>query len=1327
MPREIGVAREGQGPEMGEPVRLGVRVAVALGLDEACLRLVRASGKQLRSNAGELRDALTAFLAGERGSSASDLSGGGCAAVLAGQFADQVLALLDGDIGLQRTAEVLALGRDCYRRGIPHACIGALHLVALEQLESCVDTMGLSPAKAAHLRRALQRLVWWSRELQLFHYDSRRRLQACLAAQREIAEILSRETPAPELLDAVCRVAVERTDLSLAWVGRPVPRDGPVEILAAAGEAVAYLTSMQRSADHGGTGARGPLARCVSGNAMVVMDDLEGDEDFLPWRDWAMRFGLRSAAAFPMHEDGEISAVLMVYASEANYFDGELCALFEEIARDVSYALTDSRRRSGLAHVRKFYAAVSEINQAIARLPPQEELLGEVARTLATRIGASLVYFCDVSVADATRCISHAAGPAQASAHTVNEALEHYLPSGVCERAVANSGPVVINSLSTAVGTEEGRTVFETHGLGAVAALSLPGSGDGQTRVLVLAMAEEDAFGEDVVQLLGQLSNELGFGLAGVERRERLTRLQGYYAALAEINGLVARAPEVDELLHHACELVVHHAGATLTYIAIVDAETETVRIAASEGPASGFVTSIQIAVGADEPGGRGMVGQVYRGNTEIIANDLSNDPRFAHMRQGLARWHLGSGAGFPVHVDGETRAVLTVAASRVDHFAPELAGLVGRMAEAIGLGLARAQEREAARGYEALYSALANLNELIAHDPEPMMLYAEACRVVARVSPELSAYVATVARDSGHAHVVACSGVTEEVAADLRSVVLRVDPGEPSGHGIVGTTYRARRTVVWEQVPERAEDESKTDLVRRVGVKSMVGIPIIRGEQCVGVLVLAARQRAYFNAELVRLSERMGDNIGFALHAHQQRLVLEQQALTDALTDLPNRSLYEDRLRVALSRALREGHQVVVVLIDLDGFKEINDRLGHTVGDRVLRSTARRILGSLRKSDTLARFGGDELVAVLSMNDAASHVGEVLDRILAAIRAPLEMGEEQLLVRASLGVAIYPHDAETPDDLLRRADLAMYRVKQRGGDGWGLFETELEERMLRRHEVRQSLSQALARGEFELYYQPLVTLHNGRISGLEALIRWHNPELGLVMPSEFIPVAEETGLILEMGEWVLTEACREIHRLHDMGFPKVRVAVNLSARQFRQPELAERVASVLAATGVSAETLTLEITETTVMERVEATRKTLAALHEQGVRIALDDFGTGYSSLSYLKHFPIDWLKVDQSFIGGAPADESSTAIVRTIIAMALSLGIGVLAEGIETIEQLAALREWGCQEGQGYLLSRPLARSEMESLLRSGVSLPAGGEADGEVGEEGQERILH
>ncbi len=436
-----------------------------------------------------------------------------------------------------------------------------------------------------------------------------------------------------------------------------------------------------------------------------------------------------------------------------------------------------------------------------------------------------------------------------------------------------------------------------------------------------------------------------------------------------------------------------------------------------------------------------------------------------------------------------------------------------------------------------------------------------------------------------------------------------------------------------------------------------------------------------------------------------QHREMYEQlafQATRDALTDLPNRRLFQDRLEQAILRAHRDKEKVAVLLIDLDHFKQVNDLLGHRVGDALLREVARRAEACLRESDTLSRMGGDEFTVLLNPVDSVEGAEQALRRIAAALQAPLTIMDHKIAVSASIGLSIYPDHGEDAATLVRNADLAMYHAKGRGKNGWQTYVPELGAILLRRMSIEKTLESAVENGELELHYQAQTNLER-RLTGVEALLRWHNPDLGQVHPVTFIPVAEESGLIVPIGAWVLEQACRQTASWLKAGFAIGRIAVNISAQQLGRAGFVEGVRSVLERNELPPECLELELTETALMYDLENCLHCLHGLRELGVSVAIDDFGTGYSSLLYLQRLPVNRVKIDQSFIRGlTDRSQETLPLIRAIVDLAHGLGLTVVAEGVETESQLKALTAAGCDLVQGYLIHRPQPARQAETAFR-------------------------
>jgi diguanylate cyclase (GGDEF)-like protein len=429
-----------------------------------------------------------------------------------------------------------------------------------------------------------------------------------------------------------------------------------------------------------------------------------------------------------------------------------------------------------------------------------------------------------------------------------------------------------------------------------------------------------------------------------------------------------------------------------------------------------------------------------------------------------------------------------------------------------------------------------------------------------------------------------------------------------------------------------------------------------------------------------------------------------------DFLTGLPNRMLLNDRIGQAIALARRHTRKVAVLFLDLDGFKHINDSLGHPVGDKLLQSVAKRLVACIRGSDSVSRQGGDEFVVLLLDLEHAEDAAVTARRMLEAVALPHSVDHHDLHVTASIGVSVYPDDGLDADTLIKNADTAMYQAKENGRRSFQFFKPAMNVRAVERQFIEEGLRRALERGELALYYQPKVNLTTGAIAGVEALLRWTHPTRGPIAPTQFIPVAEECGLIVPIGRWVLREACTQAWTWIKAALPVTTMSVNVSAMEFRDKNFLDGVFAILLETGFDPSLLQLELTESVLMKSVESTASILQNLRKRGVQVAIDDFGTGYSSLSYLRKFPVDALKIDQSFVRQISTPGDDTTIVKAVIGMARSLRLRVIAEGVETLEEVAFLRAYRCEEAQGYYFSRPVPAEQFAMLLRNGVAESAG-----------------
>jgi len=534
-------------------------------------------------------------------------------------------------------------------------------------------------------------------------------------------------------------------------------------------------------------------------------------------------------------------------------------------------------------------------------------------------------------------------------------------------------------------------------------------------------------------------------------------------------------------------------------------------------------------------------------------------------------------------------------------------------------------------------------------------------------------------------------------------------------GVGSCGTAAYRRETVIVADIQTDPLWAAFCGLAALHGLRSCWSAPILSQQgEVLGTFAMYSALVRVPSAGEMRLIELATRVAGIALERRRGEARIRHMAHHDELTGLPNRALLNDRMTQALAQARRSGRAVALLYLDLDGFKFVNDSFGHPVGDALLVAVAQRLAATVREGDTVARLGGDEFVMMLLDLEHADAAVAVAQQILAALVLPLQVAERCLQVGASIGISVFPDDGSNAEALLKHADTALYRAKQQGRNGYRCYTGEMGLEARQQIELQTALQQAIEQQQFELYYQPQVDLHSGRINAMEALVRWRHPALGMVSPADFIPLAEETGLIVPIGEWVLRSACTQLKAWHAAGHTGLSVAVNLSARQFHGHDVAQLVRGVLGELGLAGECLELELTESALMLDTEVVLETLRELKTLGVVLALDDFGTGYSSLSHLRRFPIDVIKIDQSFTFDVASSTDAASIARAVIAMARSLGVKTVAEGVETEQQLRFMAAHQCDRIQGYYFSRPLPVAAMGALLAEDRRLAVPGFAE-------------
>ena len=794
-----------------------------------------------------------------------------------------------------------------------------------------------------------------------------------------------------------------------------------------------------------------------------------------------------------------------------------------------------------------------------------------------------------------------------------------------------------------------GSSVGELHGF-----ITCLGNGDCSSTIPV-ALGMENS-------VLGWLS-ETQIRLAWIDaqrkeaeaRNQRMTQL---YTALSHCNQAILRCESETELFSIICRDAVNFGGMKMAWIGLLDEQSKQISPVAFYGNGTEYLEGIHVSVDENEPAGRGPAGISVREDRPFWCQDFHRNPATSPWHERGAKFDWRAAAALPLHRNGLVIGVFSLYASEGNAFDEAARNLLVEMVMDIDYAL-NSLEREAQR--RQAVSALAESHNLLKTiiDTAPLRIFW---------------------KDNELRYL----GCNPAFAADA---------GELDTKSVIG---KDDYQLVWKEQAElyRADDRKVMDS----------GTPQLFYDEPQttpdGNTIWLRTAKAPLHNEANEIIGVLGvyEDITEQKRAEEH---IHYLANFDPLTGLPNRTQLNERLKYAISLAKRSNGHLALMFLDLDHFKDINDTFGHSAGDVLLIELAKRLSLVLREEDTVTRLGGDEFILLLPGADARG-VALVAQKLLDTIKESYRIEHYDLTLTASIGIALYPGDGEDLETLSKSADTAMYRAKQEGRQCYRFFTPEMQARSEYNMQLVNGLRQALGRDQLHVYYQPQVSMHDGRIIGAEALLRWQHPELGMVLPAEFIPIAEDCGLILPIGEWVLKCAVRQAKAWLEDGFDSLIMAVNLSAVQFRHPDLPALITRILDEEGLPPEYLELELTESVAMHNPQGAIALMNNLHERGVRMSIDDFGTGYSSLSYLKKFKVYKLKIDRSFVHDISTDPEDKVIVSAIINLAKSLGLQTIAEGVETAGQLAFLREQGCDEMQGYLFSKPVPAEQFEELLK-------------------------
>ena len=794
------------------------------------------------------------------------------------------------------------------------------------------------------------------------------------------------------------------------------------------------------------------------------------------------------------------------------------------------------------------------------------------------------------------------------------------------------------------------------------------------------------------------------------------------FAALNATNEAILRSKSASELYQKVCNAAVQGGHIRITAVLVPSAGQSLNVVAATSE--TGFIRDINISVDAVSIHGHGLAGRAFRSRRPVVSNDVLHDETLKPWREHSIACGVGATLAVPVLQHEQSVGVFLFCFEAAGSITAEIGSLLGRVVENVAFALDRfeaafRQERAEQAQLEAeskeialnrMYIALCKTNEAMMRAQSRQELFDLVCDASVLGGHFTSTTIALAQPDDHFLKIVSTRG---QNADRVRSTAFSTLADHPQGKGLTGTAFRSGAPCIKNEFLNDTSTTHWHKLAERGGTRAGASFPLFRDDETIGVLLFLASKEGIFTGEIVELLARLAENVSFAIcnfDRQDAKRAAEDRirflATHDALTGIPNRSMFNTVLSEAHRRTKRTGHRFAVLFLDLDRFKLINDSLGHSAGDQLLIEATTRIRGCIRTEDVLARQGGDEFVILLDELKTTEQAGAVAQRLLEALSAPVFLSGHECRIGCSVGIAVFPNDAAEPEEMVKKADIAMYAAKADGKNAYRFFSPELQSQSLANLVLEADLRHAIENDELFLNYQPKVNA-DCRMVGVEALLRWQHPQHGTIPPGTFIPVAEESGLIIPIGRWVLETACRQSLLWQSQGHPAISMAVNLSPKQFMDDGLLGFMDGVLAETGLPSHLLQLEVTESTVMQNVKHAMSTMRAICDRGVQLAIDDFGTGYSSMSLMKHFPIDTIKIDRCFVQDLGGSAQDRAISAAIITLGQALDMTVVAEGVETAEQDAILKGYSCDEFQGFLFSRPVSAEQIGCLLANGGNL--------------------
>jgi len=969
--------------------------------------------------------------------------------------------------------------------------------------------------------------------------------------------------------------------------------------------------------------------------------------------------------------------------------------LFTGFIRDIT---NRKEAEEKIRRLNRVYAVLSGINALIVRARDREELLRE-ACGLAVEAGKFRMAW--IGLVDREAMLVK-----PVAWHGTDAEYIHLMPLGLVDteaqgRGLAGQAVRERTAITVDDMTQDPRILLRKEALerGFRSLIMLPLMiAEESVGVLALYAGEVGFFDEEEMKLLRELAGDIAFALEHMQKEERLRRLTRVNAMLSGINGVIARVRDRRELFQEACRIAVDTGGLRFAWLCIVDEKEMSLKPVASAGADEGFLKMIESGLSLRDaaPEGHGISAVAVRERRALVVSDMQSDPRIRH-KKGLDERGVRSAAILPLIVAGRAVGSFGLHSDEAGFFVEEEMKVLNELAGNIAFALDHIEKEERVERLTRVHAVLSGINAAIVRIRDRQELFHEACRIAIEHGKFRMAWVGFVDRAAGLVKPVASAG---EVGDFFESAPLTVIENKPGGHGLAGRAVRDMKPMISNDVTNDPQRLMRKELDER-GIKSLAIIPLMVGGEAIGVLALYAAETGTFDDEEMRLLLELAGDISFALEHIDKAEKLDYLAYYDQLTGLANRTLFYERVEQLLTAAAREERKIALVILDVERFKTINDSLGRQEGDALLKQIAERMSQNDDGSLRIARISADHFAVVGRGAQSEDEVARRLERRMQRVFGPpFRIGDTELRINAKAGIALFPNDGSDPDTLFRNAESALKRAKSQG-ERYLFYTAQMTERVAEKLALENKLRRALERDEFILHYQPKVDLERRSIVGVEALIRWQSPELGLVPPLQFIPLLEEIGLIQQVGSWALKRASLDHRGWVEQGIKAPRVAVNVSPIQLRQRIFVEVIEHAIME-GLAPTAIDLEITESLIMEDIQGNIQKLDAVRALGVNIAIDDFGTGYSSLGYLAKLPVQSLKIDRSFITAMHKDANAMTLVSTIVSLAHSLQLKVVAEGVETEEQANSLRLLRCDEMQGYLFSKPLPMAALAELLR-------------------------